>query len=74
MPNVSIPTFHGLQIENKTSTVPNRAGYQHRNPPSFQRVPWGHLCMEEAKCPPASRTGGPSADPTEGDIPEKIPG
>ena len=47
---------------------------EHRIPPSFQRVPWGHLCTEEAKCPPASRTGGPSADPTEGDIPEKIPG
>ena len=26
----SIPTFHGLQIENKTSTAPNRAPY-----PSF---------------------------------------
>ena len=74
MPNVSIPTFHGLQIENKTFAAPNRAGYQHRIPPSFLRVPWGHLCTEEAKCPPASRTGGPSADPTEGDIPEKIPG
>ena len=69
MPNASIPTFHGLQIEKKTPTEPAAGTVS-----SISACPLGHLCMEEAKCPPASRTGGPSADPTEGDIPEKIPG
>ena len=74
MPNASIPTFHGLQIEKKTPTVPNRASYQHRIPPSFRRVPWGTCVWRRRSVPrPAGQVGLP-ADPTEGDIPEKIPG
>ena len=73
MPNTPIPTFHGLRIK-KGRHPPRPTGPATGTMSFITACPLGHLCMEEAKCPPASRTGGPSADPTEGDIPEKIPG
>ena len=70
MPNIPIPTFHGLRIKKgRRPTEPATSTTF-----SITACPLGHLCMEEAKCPPAAGQVGLPADPTEGDIPEKIPG